>query len=150
MRGRVLAWRDGTLVIRRTFSPGGTYDSLNLPKRAGDWGTIEVIAGGWVLRRVYRRADGSVIGELYNIQTPAELGPDYVHYTDLEVDVVRFPSGRIEVVDESDLQAAVEMGGIPPELAEKALAIARRLVTILREGGDWRAADRPYRPGAAR
>src|SRR4051812_32514244 len=73
MRGTVTAW-DGTLLtVERMFRGGGTYDSLNLPILAGDWGTIEVPAGGRLLRRAYYRQDGTLVGELFNVQTPAEI-----------------------------------------------------------------------------
>src|SRR5262245_24002259 len=57
MRGTVRSW-DGTLLtVERRFSGGGRYDSLNVPKLAGDWGTIEVVQGSRVLRRAYFRQD---------------------------------------------------------------------------------------------
>src|SRR3712207_4801370 len=87
MTGVVTAWTDGLLTLARTFSAGGRYDSLDLPKLAGDYGTIEVVDRSWVLRRAYFRADGTLIGELFNVQTPAEIGLGVVSYTDLEVDV---------------------------------------------------------------
>jgi hypothetical protein len=145
MTGVVSSWRDGVLVIDRTFGGGGRYDSLGDPKQPGDHGLVEVVVGGWVLRRVYFRADGQLIGELYNIQTPAEVRPGVVRYTDLEVDVVRHGDGRVEVVDESDLARAVEIGGIAPDLAQTALTIAYGLAEILRQGGDWREAAKPQR-----
>jgi probable ribonuclease FAU-1 len=141
MRGTVSSWDGDLLTVERTFSAGGQYDSLNVPKLAGDWGTIEVPLGGWVLRRAYFRRDGTLIGELFNVQTPAEIDERGVHYIDLEVDVVRLPGGHVEVVDEADLDAAVRVGGIRPETAAQARAIAYRLAQILREDGDWRAAD---------
>ncbi len=147
MSGVVDSWSDGLLVIRRQFSPGGLYDSLDEPKRAGDYGTIEVAAGSWLLRRTYFRGGGELIGELYNVQTPAELRPGRVEYVDLEVDVVRWPDGRVAVVDEADLEAAVRAGGITPELAATAREIASELATTLDRGGDWRAADPGQRPG---
>ena len=147
MSGTVVGWADGVLTLWRAFSAGGTYDSLDRPKQAGDHGTIEVVQGGWVLRRTYQRADGTPIGELYNVQTPAEIGPGGVRYVDLEVDVLRLPDGRVEVVDEADLEAAVQVGGISPAVAETARAIAHRLAEILRAGGDWREADAPFRTG---
>ena len=145
MTATVSDWADGMLTLERAFSAGGRYDSLWLPKLAGDWGTIEVIPGGWVLRRAYYRRDGTLIGELYNVQTPAEIAPGVVRYVALEVDVVRFPDGPIEVVDEADLEAAARVGGISPALAETARTIAHRLADILRAGGDWREADAPFR-----
>ena len=141
MRGTVRSW-DGTLLtLERRFSGGGQYDSLNLPKRAGDWGTIEIVQGGRVLRRAYFRQDGALIGELFNIQTPAEVTNGMARYVDLEVDVMRLPDGSVTVVDEDDLAAAVRVGGIDRETAEAARALAHRLAVILRADGDWRTAE---------
>jgi hypothetical protein len=149
MTGVVDGFHDGLLVIRRTFGSHGRYDSLGDEKRPGDHGIIDVVPEGWVLRRAYFRADGELIGELYNVQTPVELRRGVVRYTDLEVDVVRRPGGSVAVVDEDDLKAAVSMGGISPRLAETALAIAYRLAEILERGGDWREAAFPQTATAA-
>jgi probable ribonuclease FAU-1 len=149
MTGVVRGCENGLLVVERTFAVGGCYDSLGDQKLPGDHGLIEIPWRGWVLRRVYFRADGATIGELYNIQTPVEFRPGLVRYTDLEVDVVRRADGQVEVVDEDDLAHAVDIGGISPSLAEVALTIARRLADLLRSAGDWREADAPYRQRAA-
>ncbi len=149
MTGVVRSYRNGLLVIERSFAAGGRYDSLGDEKQPGDHGLIEIPRGSWVLRRVYFRADGRTIGELYNIQTPVEFRRGLVRYTDLEVDVVCRADGRVEVVDEDDLEHAVEIGGIAPPLAETALSIAYRLADLLRSGGDWRDADADYRQRAA-
>ncbi|HEY0583233.1 MAG TPA: DUF402 domain-containing protein [Chloroflexota bacterium] len=141
--------RERLLTVERTFAPGGRYDSLGDPKLAGDHGLIEIVERSWVLRRVYFRRDGSVIGELYNVQTPVEFRPGEVRYTDLEIDVVRRRDASVEVVDEDDLARAVEIGGISPALAETARVIAYRLAELLRSGGDWRQADAAYRGVAA-
>jgi len=141
MRGTVTSWDGDLLTLERQFSGGGQYDSLHVPKLAGDWGTIEVPRGGRVLRRAYYRQSGALVGELFNIQTPAEIRGGAVSYIDLEVDVVRMPDGRVTVVDEDDLTAAVRVGGITRAVADQALALAHRLAEILREHGDWRTAD---------
>jgi probable ribonuclease FAU-1 len=146
MRGTVRSWDGALLIVERSFSAGGQYDSLNVPKLAGDWGTIEVAQGSRVLRRAYYRQDGALIGELFNIQTPAEIADGMVRYVDLEVDVVRMPDGRVAVVDEEDLASAVRVGGVDPETAEAARALAHRLAAILRADGDWQTAD-AERPG---
>ncbi|MBV9543285.1 MAG: YgaC family protein [Chloroflexi bacterium] len=135
------SFQDGLLVIQRRFSPRGRYDTLGDRKLAGDHGTIEVVEGGWVLRRTYHRADGRLIGELYNVQTPAEFSPGLVRYTDLEVDVARYGDGRVAVVDEEDLEVVVRAGAISRELADTALRIAYRLADTLRAGGYWRTAS---------
>src|SRR5204863_5053577 len=102
--------------------------------------------GGWIMRRTYFRADGRSLGELYNIQTPAEfISPHTVRYTDLEVDVARYMDGRVAVVDEEDLAVVVRVGAVPQGLADTALALANRLAETLRGGGDWRAVDADQR-----
>src|SRR5207244_12589382 len=131
---------NGRVVSGGSFRAGGRYDRLGDEKQAGDHGLVEIPGGSWVLRRVDFRADGRTIGELYNIQTPVEFRPGLVRYIDLEVDVVRRADGRVEVVDEDDLEHAVEIGGISPMLTETALTIAQRLADLLRRGGDWRHA----------
>ena len=141
MRGIVKSWDGDLLTVERQFSAGGQYDSLHVPKLKGDWGTIEVPRGGRILRRAYYRQDGTLVGELFNIQTPVEFRNGSVYYIALEVDVVRLPGGRVSVVDEDDLAAAVRMGGITREAADQALALAQHLAGILREDGDWRTAD---------
>jgi len=153
MHGRVASFADGVLVIERHFRPGGRYDSLGDPILAGDYGTVEVAEASWVLRRAYYRADGRLIGELFNVQTPVVFAPGLVRYTDLEVDVVRRPDGQVQVVDEDDLERAVAGGGIAPEVAAQARDVAQRLAAVLRAGGDWRrvspAGRGPRGPGCA-
>jgi hypothetical protein len=141
MRGYVTAWDGMMLTLERQFTAGGQYDSLHVPKLAGDWGTIEVPQGGWILRRAYYRRDGELIGELFNIQQPAVIDRRGVRYVDLEVDVVRMPDGSVTVVDEDDLAAAVRARGISQALEDTARTLAYRLADILRAGGDWRTAD---------
>jgi hypothetical protein len=139
--GRVESLRDGHLRLSRTFRSGGTYDTLGSPKRAGDHGQIEQLAGSWVSRRCYLRVDGLLIGELYNIQTPTELYPSGVRYLDLEVDVAILPNGRVEVVDQRELQHAVRAGHISEPLAQRALAIADGVRAVLAAGGTVRLED---------
>ena len=119
------------LVLERRFRPGGTYDSLEAPKEEGDHGEVELYENRWWGRRTYFRADGTPIGEIYNIHTPPELYPDGVRYLDLEVDVVRHPDGGVAVVDEGTLRRKVEEGLIPEPLADRALDEARALLTWL-------------------
>jgi hypothetical protein len=145
MRATVGGWVDGVLVLLRTFVGGGRYDSLGAPILPGDHGTVEVVPGSWVLRRTYSRSDDALIGELFNVQTPVQLVGQEVRYLDLEVDVMRFPDGRVEIVDLDDLAEVERRGLISAELAQSARAIASELAEIVRRGGDWRTADQAYR-----
>jgi hypothetical protein len=137
-RGVVAEFVPGeVLVLERRFRAGGTYDSLELPKLEGDHGTVELYEGRWWGRRRYFRADGTPIGEIYNIHTPPELYPHGVRYLDLEVDVVRYPNGEVMVVDVEVLVRKAEEGLIPKALADRALHEARTLAEGLkRDAGD--------------
>jgi hypothetical protein len=134
LRGRFGCWRNGLLVLERRFRGGGLYDSLNLPKREGDFGLLEVCEGSWISRRAYFRADGTLLGELYNIGTPAELYPDHVRYLDLEVDVLWLPGQPPEVIDQDDLEQQLLAGNISPRLGEHARRLAREVQQALDEG----------------
>lgn len=131
---------DGFLTLRRTFRAGGVYDSLREPKLEGDWGMIEVVAGGSILRRRCFRADGRLIGELFNVQTPAEIGPGEVWYVDLEVDVLRTTDGRVSLVDLEEMGQLAASGVIGAEVIDRARQLAEELARILRAGQDWRIA----------
>ena len=134
LRGRIQRFAGGLLTIERSFAPGGRYDTLDIPKLRGDAGTMELPEGGCVCRRTYRRASGEALGELYNISTPVELGPDRARYVDLEVDVARFPDGRVEIVDLDQLDARAREGYITQALADRAMRLAEQLARMLREG----------------
>ncbi|HEX5415325.1 MAG TPA: DUF402 domain-containing protein [Chloroflexota bacterium] len=135
----VEAFSDGFLIARRSFRGGGYYDSLREPKCDGDWGHVEMVAGGSVLRRVYYRENGDPIGELFNIQTPVEIGPNRVWYVDLEVDVVRTAEGRVTLVDLDELSQLADSGAMRLTVPERARAIADELARTLSAGLDWRS-----------
>jgi hypothetical protein len=122
---------DGTLAVRRELSGGGSYDELDAPKEAGDVALTKFREGRWWYPTVYRGADGERKGTYVNVCTPAECFPDAVRYVDLHVDVVRHPGGRVERVDDDELDAAVEAGALSEELAEKARSVASSLERAL-------------------
>ncbi|MDR5709721.1 MAG: DUF402 domain-containing protein [Armatimonadota bacterium] len=134
LRGTVEHVGARSVVVRRTFRPGGRYDSLGFEKRAGDWGLVELEQGAWWTRRRYFRESGEEIGEIYNVNTPVEIYPEFAAYVDLEVDVVRFPDGRVEIVDTEELEARVRQGVLPRALAHLALHQAQDIA--LRLAGD--------------
>ncbi len=135
-RGKLREMRPGErLVIERRFRPGGRYDGLGELKEEGDFGTVELYERRWWGRRLYFRADGTPLGELYNIHTPPELYPDHVRYLDLEVDVVLRPGAGPEIIDREELLRKVDKGLIPETLARRALEEAEALAEALEGQG---------------
>jgi hypothetical protein len=115
---------DGKVTVRRKMSGRGTYDALGVAREAGDVAVTKFREGRWWYPTVYRSDDGETKGTYVNVCTPVELFPSVARYVDLHVDVVKFPDGRVERVDDDELDAAVDAGDVSPELAEKARSVA--------------------------
>ena len=122
---------EGTLTVRREMRAGGDYDALGVPREDGDVAITKLREGRWWYPTVYRSEDGDVKGTYVNVCTPVELFPSSVRYVDLHVDVVKFPDGRVERVDDDELDAAVEAGHVSEDLAEKARSVATSVESAL-------------------
>ncbi|MBX0295264.1 DUF402 domain-containing protein [Haloarcula nitratireducens] len=122
---------DGTVTVEREMSPGGEYDALGVPKEGGDVAETKLKEGRWWYPTVYRDSDGEKKGTYVNVCTPVEIFPDTARYVDLHVDVVKHADGRVERVDDDELDAAVETGDIPEDLAERARSVAAAVASAL-------------------
>ncbi|WP_336360746.1 DUF402 domain-containing protein [Haladaptatus sp. ZSTT2] len=139
--GRLITLGSGTVTDRdvdkqritltREMSPGGSYDALDVPRRAGDVAVTKFTEGKWWYPTVYKSQDGERRGTYVNICTPVELFPDSVRYVDLHVDVIKHADGTVERVDDDELDDAVSAGHISPELAEKARRVASAIENAL-------------------
>jgi hypothetical protein len=114
----------GSLTVEREMSAGGTYDALGVERRAGDVATTSFKEGRWWYPTVYEGTDGERRGTYVNVCTPVEVFPETVRYVDLYVDVVKHADGTVERVDDDELDAAVEAGHVPEDLATKARSVA--------------------------
>lgn len=132
--GDVTDWDpEGTVTLEREIHGGGTYDALDVPKADGDVAVTKLREGRWWYPTTYRSEDGGAKGTYVNVCTPVELFPDSARYVDLYVDVVRHGDGTVEVVDEAELEAAVDDGLVSDELAEKARTVASAVERALSE-----------------
>jgi Ribonuclease G/E len=122
---------EGTLSVERQMSPGGNYDALDVPRESGDIALTKFREGRWWYPTVYRDSEGERKGTYVNVCTPVECFPDTIRYVDLHVDVVKHADGRVQRVDDDELDAAVEAGEISSELAEKARDVASALERAL-------------------
>ena len=122
---------DGTLAVRREMGGSGTYDALGVEQERGDVALTKFREGRWWYPTVYRSSEGDLKGTYVNVCTPVECFPDVVRYVDLHVDVVKHADGRVERVDDDELDAAVETGELREELAAKARSVASSLENAL-------------------
>jgi hypothetical protein len=122
---------DGTLVVEREMSPGGTYDALGVERRTGDVATTKFEEGRRWYPTVYRSDEGEVRGTYVNVCTPVEVFPDAVRYVDLHVDVVKHADGTVERVDDGELDDAEAAGDLPADLAARARDVAAAIERAL-------------------
>lgn len=116
------------LILKRSkFKGRKCYDGLDLQKEPGDYALTEVREGDLFYKHSYFRQDGTIIGEYYNLNTPVEFYPDKIRYVDLEVDVVRWSDGRVEIVEEDLLDQKLKEGFISNELVRKIKETSRSL-----------------------
>lgn len=118
----------GKLTLRRAkFKGRFRYDGLNIPKEEGDYAISTVKQGDWFYEHSYFRRGGQPIGTYYNINTLVEFYPDKIRYVDLEIDVVRWPDGKAQIIDEEGLRRHWEAGFLSKTLKERAVQTAREL-----------------------
>jgi hypothetical protein len=122
---------DGTVTVEREMSAGGEYDALGVSKEAGDIAETKLKEGRWWYPTTYRDRDGNAKGTYVNVCTPVEIFPDTARYVDLHVDVVKHADGRVERVDDDELDDAVAAGEVPEPLAERARSVAAAVKSAL-------------------
>lgn len=117
-----------TLVIRRNFEPGGTYDELDIPIEKGDYALTFLKENQWYYCSEYYSKNEHLKGKYYNINTPLEITHKGVHYVDLEIDVVQNEAKQRFIVDEERLQYTYEKERISENLYHQAQEIAQELL----------------------
>ncbi|HIP88437.1 MAG TPA: ribonuclease E/G [Thermococcus paralvinellae] len=113
--------------IKRNLKPGKVYDGLDIPIEYGDYAITEIEEGKWWYKHSYYDRDGNLKGEYYNINTPIEIYPDRARYIDLEVDIVKWPDGKKEIIDKDDLKRHYEDGIISEKLYKATLRITQEV-----------------------
>ncbi len=122
---------EGSVTIHREMTAGGSYDALEVERAAGDVAVTTISEGRWWYPTVYRGQDGTERGTYVNICTPVEIFPTAVRYVDLHVDVIKHADGRVERVDDDELDGAVTAGHVSERLAERARDVASAVESAL-------------------
>ncbi|MHA1505606.1 MAG: DUF402 domain-containing protein [Candidatus Asgardarchaeia archaeon] len=125
---------EGYMEIKRVIKRAGVYDGLNLPKEEGDYCITQLTSGSNFLKHIYFSKDGEVKGYYYNINTGVEIYPKIIRYLDLEVDIVKYPDGRVVVLEKELLKKKVEELALPQYLLDFTLKKKNELIEMISKG----------------
>ena len=115
------------ITVERQLTPGGTLDALDVPIEQGDRAETTYVEGQRWAPTVYRDDDDNRKGTYVNINTPIEIFPDRVCYTDLFIDVIKDADGSVWIVDEDELDAAHSDDLLSDQLVNEARTLAQTL-----------------------
>ena len=108
-----------TILLERKVRSRGIYDGLEVEKEPGDTIETEIETNSWRTTHKYYSRDGELKGIYININTPPEIGLDYIKYLDLEVDIIKTPRQKPQIIDKELLEKHLQNKIITKQLYEK-------------------------------
>jgi predicted RNA-binding protein associated with RNAse of E/G family len=133
---RVL-YRDESVVVTLAESmklPAPMIIAADVVLETGSSVVWSTFPGLWHDIGQFHRADGTFTGYYANILTPPRMDRSTWHTTDLYLDVWWPDGGEVCVLDEDELDEALELGHLDVETAERAREEAARVVRLAHEG----------------
>lgn len=124
----VLEFIPGGVLLEAFFNRDDT-DVHGLVMARGDRFVEAYYSDRWYnIYEVYRRDGGLLKGWYCNVSLPATITPSQIEYVDLALDLLVFPDGRQQVLDEDEF-AALPLDQATRAQARAALAELQRLFT---------------------
>lgn len=122
-RGEVLRRADSYVLLEAHFNrPDHSLGEIVL--RPGDRFVEVYYSDRWYnIFAVHAREDGRLKGWYCNVGRPADIGAEAVSYVDLALDLLVYPDGRQEVLDEDEFSGL----RLSQEERSRALAALREL-----------------------
>ena len=116
------------------ISSHGVYDGLEAERVPGDLAVTHIDTGSMIMIHEYYSENGELKGAYANISTRPELKLEgVVKYVDLYIDVVKARGRPPKIMDEEELESAVETGVLGNFWAARAKTAAREAASILAE-----------------
>lgn len=131
--GGLASLSDELVILVAKFEEGVEHNDLGFIKP----GTIS-FEHFWLDRwyNVFRfhAPTGELIAYYVNIAMPAEMEGDVLSYVDLDIDVIRWPDGRVDVLDRDDLEKNTVKFGYPPDLLERVETALDEVLALIDAG----------------
>jgi hypothetical protein len=122
--GGLVSQKDGLLTLLAHFSETHIHSDLGTI-HAGTVSIEHFWLDRWYNVFHFREPDGTPKAIYANIAMPATFDGSVLDYVDLDIDVIRWPEGRVDVLDRDDFAQNSVKYGYPDEVklaAENALS----------------------------
>ena len=104
-----LLYRDQEAMVLRFQTTTGPYSAITLTTEGYFWQ-----GRNYLVYKMFNQF-GDLMGHRFDVCRDVRFGPDSVDWTDLILDFFVNPSGELRVLDETEVEEAVQNGGLGPE-----------------------------------
>ena len=131
--GGVLTESDEVLVLVARFEKTVKHNDLGIIE-AGTVSFEHFWFDRWYNVFRFHRPDGTLLAHYVNIAMPAVLEGEILSYTDLDIDVIRWADGRVEVLDRDDFEKNQVKYSYPPDVIETVEVALSEVLTLIDNG----------------
>ncbi|MEO5859821.1 MAG: DUF402 domain-containing protein [Pyrinomonadaceae bacterium] len=85
----------------------------------------------WFNHFTFEYPAGTLRNHYINICMPPQIGDDFIDYVDLDIDVIVWPDGRRQIVDEEEFEANRMGFSYPENVALRALATLAEVESLI-------------------
>ena len=132
--GGVLSESDDIVVLVARFEKAVQHNDLGVIE-AGTVSFEHFWFDHWYNVFRFHRPDGTLLAHYVNIAMPAEIDGDVLSYIDLDIDVIRWADGRVEVLDRDDFEKNQIKYSYPADVIEAAERALLDVLSLIDKGG---------------
>jgi hypothetical protein len=128
--GGLVSTKDNVITLLARFSETRQNDDLGT-LHAGTISIEYFWLDRWFNVFQFREPDGQPKAIYANITMPATFDGSVIDYVDLDIDVIQWPDGRVEVVDRDDFEKNSVKYGYPDAVKESAEDALEELLSMI-------------------
>ena len=133
-KGGVLSQSDDSLVLVAKFEETVEHNDLGCIK-SGTISFEHFWFDRWYNIFRFHKPDGELLAHYCNVAMPAVLEDDVLSYVDLDIDVIKWPDGRVDVLDRDDFEENTLKFGYTPNVIERAEQSLAELLALIENDG---------------
>jgi protein associated with RNAse G/E len=131
--GGVVSESDELIVLVAKFEASVEHNDLGNIK-AGTISFEHFWLDRWYNIFRFHEPDGALLAYYVNIAMPAELDGEVLSYVDLDIDVIRWPDGRVDVLDRDDFEKNQKKFDYPQDVIDNAEAALSNVLQLIEKG----------------